>query len=131
MRTLRHRTDEHNRREAKNNIKTGRGTKHKRLLNMENKLRVAGGVLGGGWAKWVMGIKEDTCWDEHWVLYVSDKSLGCTTEAKTIPYVMNINKKKISKKNAVGRMLPDIEGLIRKGSVQGHLGGSVQLQSRS
>ena len=27
--------------------------------------------------KWVMGIKEGTCWDEHWVLYVSqlDKKL--------------------------------------------------------
>ena len=32
----------------KNNIKTGRGTKQKRLINMENKLRVAGGVVGGG-----------------------------------------------------------------------------------
>ena len=40
----------------KNNIKTGRGTKHKRLLNMENKQRVTGGVVGGGWAKWVRGI---------------------------------------------------------------------------
>ena len=29
----------------KNNIKT-RGTKHKRLLNMENKQRVTGGVVG-------------------------------------------------------------------------------------
>ena len=28
---------------------------------MENKLRVAGGVVGvGGWAKWVRGIKEST-----------------------------------------------------------------------
>ena len=43
-----------------NNIKTGRGTKHKRFLNMENKLRVAGGVVGGGWAKWVRGVKEFT-----------------------------------------------------------------------
>ena len=33
---------------SKNNIKTGRGTKHKGLLNIENKLRVAGGVVGGG-----------------------------------------------------------------------------------
>ena len=32
----------------KNNIKTGRGTKHKRLINMENKQRVAGGDVGGG-----------------------------------------------------------------------------------
>ena len=28
----------------------------------------------GGWAKWVRGIKEDTCWDEHWVLYIGDES---------------------------------------------------------
>ena len=48
MRTLRHRTDEHKGREEKNNIKTGRGTKHKRLLNRENKQRVTGGVVGGG-----------------------------------------------------------------------------------
>ena len=23
----------------------------------------------GGRGKWVMGIEEGTCWDEHWVLY--------------------------------------------------------------
>ena len=33
----------------------------------ENKLRVAGGEIGGGWAKLVMSIKEGSC-DEHWVL---------------------------------------------------------------
>ena len=33
---------------SKNNIKTRMGTKHKRLLNMENKQRVMGGVVGGG-----------------------------------------------------------------------------------
>ena len=47
MRTLRDKTDEHKGRETKN-IKTGRGTKHKRLINMENKQRVTGGVVGGG-----------------------------------------------------------------------------------
>ena len=31
-----------------NNIKTGRGTKHKRLLNIENKQRVTGRIVGGG-----------------------------------------------------------------------------------
>ena len=46
MWNLRYKTDEHKRREAK--IKTRRGTKHKRLLNTENKLRVAGGDVGGG-----------------------------------------------------------------------------------
>ena len=43
--------------------------------------------MGGGWARWVMGIKEGTCWDEPWVSYVRDKSLGSTPEAKTILYV--------------------------------------------
>ena len=27
---------------------------------MENKLRVTGGVVGRGWAKWVRGTKEST-----------------------------------------------------------------------
>ena len=34
----------------------------------------------GGWAKWVRGIKEDTLWDEHWVLYVGDESPDSTPE---------------------------------------------------
>ena len=34
------------------------------------------GYWVGGWAKWVMDIKEDTCWEEHGVLYVSDESLN-------------------------------------------------------
>ena len=37
-------------------IKTEREANHKRLLNTENKLRVVRGEVGGGWAKWVMGI---------------------------------------------------------------------------
>ena len=28
--------------------------------------------------KWVMGIDEGTCWDEHWVLYVRDESWEST-----------------------------------------------------
>ena len=46
MRTLRDKTDGHKGRETK--IKTGTGTKQKRLINMENKLRVTRGVVGGG-----------------------------------------------------------------------------------
>ena len=42
----------------------------------------------GGWVKWVMGI-EGTCWDEHWVLYVSDELLGSTPEANT---TLHVNK---------------------------------------
>ena len=50
-------------------LRTGREANHKRLLNTENKLRVDGGA--GERGKWVMGIEEGTCWDDHWVLYVS------------------------------------------------------------
>ena len=49
------------------NMEGGRQTI--RLLNTENKLRVDWGV--GERGKWVMGIEEDTCWNEHWVLYGS------------------------------------------------------------
>ena len=41
-----------------------------------------------------MGIKEGTCWDEHWVLYVSDESLGYIPEAKTTMYVNYFENKK-------------------------------------
>ena len=55
---------------------------HKRLLNTENELRAVGGEVGEGWVKWVLGTKEGTCWNEHWVSYVRDESLS-STEAKT------------------------------------------------
>ena len=42
----------------------------------------------GGWARWGMGIKEGTCCDEHWVLYVSDESLNSTPETNI---VLNVN----------------------------------------
>ena len=42
------------------NIRTGRGTKQKRLINMDNKLSYWRGCGRGGWAKWVRGIKEST-----------------------------------------------------------------------
>ena len=46
MRTLRDKTDEHKGQETNKYINTGRGTKYKRLLNMENK-----GLLEGLWDK--------------------------------------------------------------------------------
>ena len=60
MRTLRHITDENKGREAKNNIKTGRGTKHKRLKYGEQTEGCWRGCGRGGWAKWVRGIREST-----------------------------------------------------------------------
>jgi len=34
-----------------------------------------------------MGIKEGTCYDEHWVLYVSAESLHSTPETNIVLYV--------------------------------------------
>ena len=38
----------------------------------------------GGWAKWVMGIKEGTRYDEYCVSQVSDESLNSTPETNTL-----------------------------------------------
>lgn len=46
-------------REGKLNGKlSGRQTMTHRLLTTGNKLKTAGGEVGGGWDNWVMGIKE-------------------------------------------------------------------------
>ena len=62
-----------------------REANHKRPLNTENNLRVDGGMGESG--KWVISIEEGTCWDEHWVLYVSDKSRESTPKTKSTLYV--------------------------------------------
>ena len=62
-------TDEHKGKKKKKK-KKGRQS-IKRRLTIENKLRVARGEVGGGWAEWMMGIKVGTCCDEHRVFYVS------------------------------------------------------------
>ena len=43
-----------------------------------------------GQGKWEMGIEEGTCWDEHWVLCVSDESQESTLKAKTTLYTLYI-----------------------------------------
>ena len=43
--------------------------------------------VGRGWAGWGMGMKEGTCYDESWVLYVSDESLDSTSETHIALYV--------------------------------------------
>lgn len=46
--------------EKQNEMKTKRHTNHKRLLTMENKLRVAGRGRVGVWGNWVTESKERT-----------------------------------------------------------------------
>ena len=66
----------------KNSYKqTGREANHKRLLNIDNKLRIDG---GGEKGKWVMDIEEGICLDEHWVLYGSNESWEYTPNTKSI-----------------------------------------------
>ena len=59
-------------------MKTEREANHKRLLTIGSKLKVAGGEGRGDGIYWVMGIKEGTWSDEHWVLYATDESLNST-----------------------------------------------------
>ena len=42
--------------------------------------------------KWVMGIEEGTCWDEHWVLYVSDESRVSTPKTKSTLYTLYVSQ---------------------------------------
>ena len=42
---------------------------------------------GGEWGTDMIGIKENTCWDEHGVLYVNDESLNSTPETNIALYV--------------------------------------------
>ena len=49
--------------------------------------------VGGGGTRWVVSIKEGTCYDEHWVLYISDEPLNYTPETSNSLYVnQNLNK---------------------------------------
>ena len=46
-----------------------------------------------------MDIKEDTSYDEHWTLYVSDESLNAMPKTNATPYVnQNLNKNLEEKK---------------------------------
>ena len=58
--------------------------------------------MGRVWAKWVKGIKEGTCKDEHWVLYASDESLNSIPETNKHCMLtnLNLNKNLGKKKNS-------------------------------
>ena len=47
--------------------------------------------LMAGEGKWVMGFGERTCWDEHWVLYVSDESQESTPKTKSTLYTLYVS----------------------------------------
>ena len=47
---------------------------------------------GGGEGKMVMGIEEGTCWDEHWVLYVSDEPWESTPKTKSTLHTLYVSQ---------------------------------------
>ena len=59
----------------------------KKKQGVANAEKMNRGFLEGRWgrggAEWVPGSKEGTCWDERWVSFVSDASLGSTPEIDT------------------------------------------------
>ena len=55
-------------------------------------------ILGvGERGKWVMGIKEGTCWDEQWVLYVSQFDNKLYLEKHDFRRTNDLNKVKLRK----------------------------------
>ena len=71
-------------------IVSNREANHKRLLNTENKQ--GGWGWSGGRGKWVMGIEEGTCWDERWVLYISEESGESTPKTKSTPHTLYVSQ---------------------------------------
>ena len=59
----------------------------RKFLTLGNKMRVAGGEVGGGRSNWVMGIKKGIWCNEHWVLYATDESLNSTSVTNNTLYV--------------------------------------------
>ena len=73
---------------GKNSFKQ-RGANHKRLLNAGNKQRVDG--RGSGEGKMGDGLCGWTCWDVHWVFYVSDGSQESIPETKSTLYALYVS----------------------------------------
>ena len=87
MWNIRNSAEDNRGREGKlNGKKSEKETNHDRLQTPENKLRVTEGRGVGGWSNWVMGIKEGTCGDEHWVLYATNESLNTTSKTNDVLY---------------------------------------------
>ena len=110
---IRNGAEGHRRREGK--LKSHQREKsHGRLLILGNS--VAGGEAGVGWGNWVMGIKEDMWYDEHWLLYTTDKSLHTTSETKyfVLANWFKLKKKKKSPASSKVLLLPRL-GMISLG----------------
>ena len=60
--------------------------KHERLWILINKLRASEGRGVGEGDRLVMGIKEGTCCDEYWVLYITDEASNFTSESGDVLY---------------------------------------------
>ena len=78
---MRNSAEDHRGKEGKlNGKKSERETHHERLWTLGNKLRVTEGRGVWEWGNWVMGIKEGSRGDEHWLLYTTNESLNSHTK---------------------------------------------------
>ena len=68
-------------------MKSERETNHERLFIIGKNWGSLEGRRVRGWDYWVMGIKEGTLCDEHWVTYKTDESLTSTSETNNTLYV--------------------------------------------
>ena len=48
--------------------------------------------MAGERGKWVMGIEEGTCCDEHWVLYGNNGSWESTPKTKSTLYTLSVSQ---------------------------------------
>ena len=62
------------------------------------------------------GTKEGACWDEHWVLYVSDELLGSTLGNNTTLYVNLLEFKENLGKKITGPDWPGLSHLLHSGN---------------
>ena len=85
-------------------------------MNAENRGLMGGAV--GEKGKWVVGIEEGTCWDEPWVLSISDEPQESTPKTKSTLYTLYVSQvdNKFYSKQMETRGWRKIYHVKRKGS---------------
>ena len=85
----------------------------------------------------MMGIEEATCWDEHWVLYVSNETWESTPKTKSTLYTLYVsqldNKYYVKRKKRASwrytstlfRTLPNSNYLKQREDLFTHVAGKI------
>ena len=62
-------------------------------MTLEDIEQTEGCWMGGGWARWMMGIQEGSCCEERWMLYISDNSLNAIPETNITLHINRLEFK--------------------------------------